>query len=185
MNNSPIDLTKSKTNWSVLIKAKRGLWTYLLEPMVRWLPKFCSPLRIWALRAMGATIGKQCLILPGTRVLMPWNLKISDYVAIGEGVNIYNFAPVHIHRMTVISQDCYLCTGSHDYRQGNMPLIYKPIRIGSECWVASGVFIAPGVEIPNGVVVGAMSVVSKSLPTEWSVYAGNPCSFIKKRVMAE
>ena len=184
MNNSPIDLTKSKTNWSVLIKARRGLWTYLLEPMVRWLPKFCSPLRIWALRAMGASIGKQCLILPGIRVLMPWNLKISDYVAIGEGVNIYNFAPVYIHRMTVISQDCYLCTGSHDYRQGNMPLIYDSIRIGSECWVASGVFIAPGVEIPNGVVVGAMSVVSKSLPSEWSVYAGNPCAFIKKRVMA-
>ena len=183
MNSTFVDLTKSTTKWSLLIKIKRGVWTYLLEPVVRWLPKFCSPLRIWALRLMGASIGKRCLILPGVKVLMPWNLKLSNYVAIGEGVNIYNFALVDISCMTVVSQNCYLCTGSHDYRLGNMPLIYDSIKIGTECWIASGVFVAPGVEIPNGVVVGAMSVVTKSLPSEWSVYAGNPCKFIRQRLM--
>ena len=164
---------------------KRGVWTFILEPLVRWLPKIGSPLRIIALRVMGASIGKQCLILSGVKVLIPWNLKISDFVAIGENVNIYNFAPVTIGSNTVISQYSYICTGSHDYRLPDMPLIYAPITIRDECWIAAGVFVAPGVTIPNGAVIGAMSVVTKSLLSEWSVYAGNPCLLRGNRVLRQ
>jgi putative colanic acid biosynthesis acetyltransferase WcaF len=176
-----VDLSKSNTHWPLSVKLRRGLWTYLLEPLVRWLPKACSPLRVAALRVMGARIGPQCLILPGVRVLMPWNLQLEDYVAIGEGANIYNFAPVRIGRMTVVSQFTYLCTGSHDYKRADMPLIYAPITIGEQVWVAAGVFVAPGVQIADGVVVGAMSVVSRNLDQTWSVYAGNPCRRLKGR----
>jgi putative colanic acid biosynthesis acetyltransferase WcaF len=178
-----IDLSKSGTNWPLHLKMRRGLWTYLLEPLVRWLPKVCSPIRIAALRAMGATIGPRCLILPGVKVLMPWNLILQDHVAIGQNVNIYNFAPIEIGRMTLVSQFTYLCTGSHDYRRSNMPLTYAKITIGQEVWVAAGVFIAPGVHVADGVVVGAMSVVTKSLDAAWSVYGGNPCRRIKARTL--
>jgi len=44
-----------------------------------------------------------------------------------------------IGRMTVVSQFCYLCTGSHDYHNHDMPLIYAPIAIGEGVWVAAGV----------------------------------------------
>ena len=180
-----IDLSKSVTHWPLDIRIKRGFWTYFLEPLVRWLPKRVSPWRSSAMRLMGATIGQHCLILPGVKVLMPWNLHLADRVAIGEHVNIYNFSPVTIGRMTIVSQYSYLCTGSHDYTLSDMPLTYAPITIGEQCWVAAGVFVAPGVSIPDGVVVGARSVVTKSLPTAWAVYAGNPCRFIKKRVLRE
>jgi putative colanic acid biosynthesis acetyltransferase WcaF len=180
-----IDLSQSTTNWSLRMKLRRGAWTYLVEPLVRWLPKACSSLRIVALRAMGARIGPNCLILPGVRVLMPWNLHLHDHVAIGEGANIYNFAPVEIGRMTVLSQFTYICTGSHDYRKYNMPLIFSPITIGEQVWIAAGVFVAPGVTIADGVVVGAMSVVTKSLLDRWSVYAGNPCRRIKTRTLTD
>jgi len=179
-----IDLTQSTTNWSREMKLRRGVWTYLLEPLVRWLPKVCSPLRVAALRAMGAKIGPRCLILPGVRVLMPWNLTLDGFVAIGRHVEIYNFAEVRIGRMTLVSQYVYLCTGSHDYRLGNMPLTYDPIQIGAQSWLAAGTFVAPGVDIAEGCVVGAMSVVTKSLTQPWSVYAGNPCRRIKQREMA-
>ena len=180
-----IDLSRSRTDWPLRLKLRRGAWTYLIEPLVRWLPKACSPLRIAALRVMGARIGPNCLFLPGVRVLMPWNLHLHDHVAIGEGVNIYNFAPVEIHRMTVVSQFVYLCTGSHDYRKYDMPLIFSPIIIGEQVWIAAGVFVAPGVEIADGVVVGAMSVVTRSLLEQWSVYAGNPCRRIKTRELTD
>jgi putative colanic acid biosynthesis acetyltransferase WcaF len=178
-----IDLSKSRARWPLRHKLRRGMWTYLIEPLVRWLPKACSPFRIVALRAMGARIGPKCLILPGVKVLEPWNLHLHDHVAIGEHVNIYNFAPVEIGRMTVVSQYTYLCTGSHDYRKSDMPLIYAPIRIGEQVWVAAGAFIAPGVHVADGVVVGAKSVVTKSLGEPWTVYAGNPCRRIKAREM--
>jgi putative colanic acid biosynthesis acetyltransferase WcaF len=178
-----IDLSQSRTAWPLRMRLRRGAWTYLLEPLVRWLPKAFSPLRIAALRAMGARIGPDCLILPGVSVLMPWNLHLHDHVAIGESANIYNFATVEIGRMTVVSQFTHLCTGSHDYRKHDMPLIYSPITIGEQVWVAAGVFVAPGVRIADGAVVGAMSVVTKSLLEPWSVYGGNPCRRIKARVL--
>jgi len=178
-----IDLSKSRNEWPIETKIRRGLWTYVIEPLVRWLPKPFSPWRTFALRMMGASIGPHCLILPGVKICMPWNLHLGDHVAIGEGANIYNLAPISIGRMTVVSQFSFLCTGSHDYRKSDMPLQCSPILIGNECWIAAGVYVAPGVSIANGVVVGAMSVVTKSLTTEWAVYGGNPCHFLKTRVM--
>ena len=180
---SVVDLSKSKTHWPAAVLIKRGLWTYVLEPVVRWWPKAFSPLRVAALRLMGAQIGPRCLILPGVKVLMPWNLIMEDHVAIGRHVDFYNFAPITIRRQTVVSQDVFLCTGSHDYRQPDMPLTHQPITIGSECWLAAGAFVCPGVSIADGVVIGARSVVTRSVTAPWTVHGGNPSQYLKDRKM--
>jgi putative colanic acid biosynthesis acetyltransferase WcaF len=178
-----IDLARNRTHWPLNIKVRRALWSYLLQPLVRWLPKPFSPLRVAALRVMGAEIGRHCTIMPGVRVLMPWNLKLGDWAALGESVNVYNFAPVTLGPQSVVSQFSYLCTGTHDYVRADMPLTFAPITIGTEVWVAAGAFVAPGVSIANGVVVGACSVVTKDLDEAWTVCAGNPCRRIKPRVV--
>lgn len=178
-----VDLTKSRTAWPLSVKVRRGLWTYVLEPLVRWLPKVASPIRCQALRLMGASIGRRCMIMPGVKVLMPWNLHMGDHSALGRSCDVYNFSPVRIGRMTVISQGCYLCTGTHDYTHPHMPLTHEPITIGDNCWLTADVFVSPGVKISDGVVVGARSVVAKDLSVAWSVYAGHPCKKIKDRVM--
>jgi len=178
-----INLDESRTHWPLPILIRRALWSCILQPLVRFLPKQLSFLRIAALRMMGARVGPRCLILPGVRILMPWNLELSDHVVLGEGVNIYNYAPVRIGRMTVVSQFCFICTGSHDYLSSDMRLIWAPIVIGEQCWIAAQVFLAPGVQISNGVVIGARSVVTKSIRETWSVHVGNPCVRTKKRVM--
>jgi putative colanic acid biosynthesis acetyltransferase WcaF len=180
---SAVDLSKSKTQWPLRMLIKRGVWTYLLEPLVRWWPKSFSFLRVAALRLMGARIGPRCLILPGVKVLMPWNLTLEDHVAIGRDADLYNFSPITIRRQTVISQGVYLCTGSHDFRDGHMPLTHAPITIGSQCWVAAQAFVCPGVSIADGVVIGARAVVTKSVTEGWTVHGGNPCQLIKQRVM--
>ena len=178
-----LDLSKSKTAWSLGIIVRRMLWTYGLEPAVRFLPKRLRIIRVLALRLMGANVAWTCMIMPGVKVLMPWNLEMGDHTALGRNTEILNFSPVRVGRMSVISQDCYVSTGSHDFEHPHMPLIHAPIEIGSECWLAAGVFVCPGVTIPNGVVVGARSVIAKSLPDPWSVYAGNPCRRIRARTM--
>jgi putative colanic acid biosynthesis acetyltransferase WcaF len=177
------DLSKSKTHWPVSVLVRRVIWTYGLEPLVRFWPKWFSPLRVWALRSMGARIGKSCLIMPGVRVLMPWNLVLEDHVAVGRDVEFYNFSMLHVQTMSVVSQNCYLSTGSHDFEDPHFPLTHAPIRIGRECWLAAGVFVCPGVTIPDGCVVGARSVVGKSLRAPWTVYAGNPCQPLRARRM--
>ena len=47
-------------------------------------------------------------------------------------------------------------------------------------WIATGAYVLPGVTIGEGSVVGAGSVVTKDVEP-WTVVAGNPAKFIKKR----
>lgn len=131
---------------------------------------------------MGAKIGKGCLVCKGVDILMPWNLVMKNFVVIGVGVEIYNYDIVAIDSMTVISQRGFLCTGTHDYNHPYMPLCWRPITIGSECWLAAEVFVGPGVNVGNGAVIGARSVVTKNMP-EWMVCGGNACVPIKPRII--
>lgn len=170
-----------RTRWPASVLARRALWTFGIEPLVRWLPKPCSPLRVMALRLMGARIGRGCLLARGVRVLMPWNLALGDGCVLGERVDIYNYAPVSIGPQSMVSQFSYLCTGSHDYDRLDLPLIYSPISIGEQTWLAADVFVGPGVDIADGVVVGARSVVTRSLAEPWVVYVGHPCTKLKAR----
>lgn len=55
----------------------------------------------------------------------------------------------------------------------------KPVTIGSNCWIASGVTILAGVTIGEGCVIGAGSVVSRDIPQN-SLAVGNPCRVIRE-----
>lgn len=55
----------------------------------------------------------------------------------------------------------------------------KEIKIGSDCWIASNVIICGGVTIGDRTVIGAGSVVTRSLPSD-VLAAGNPCKVIRK-----
>ena len=57
----------------------------------------------------------------------------------------------------------------------------EDITIGEDCWIGSNVTILKGVKICNNSVVGANSLVSKSIPPD-EIWAGNPAKFIKKRI---
>ncbi len=175
-----VDLTQSTTHWDRPTKIRRGLWQYLLKPIYRLIPGKQSKLRIHLLRAMGAQIGPDCCIQQRVDILIPWNLVLKDHVVLAHDVCILNFTSVTIHSMTVISQHAHLCTGSHDYTHPHFPLIFKPIEIGAESWIASGAFIAPGVSLGRGCVIGANAVVTRDMP-DWKVCAGNPCKPIKDR----
>jgi putative colanic acid biosynthesis acetyltransferase WcaF len=178
-----INLRKSNQAWDLQTKLKRGLWNLIWTILFKHTPKRRgNPLRLFLLRWFGARIDGDPLVHPSCRILLPWELEIGNYSAIGERVEIYNFGRVVIGPMTVVSQYTYLCTGSHDYAHPHMPLIWKPITIGSECWVAAGVFVGPGVVIHDGAVVGAYSVVTKDVPP-WTVNAGNPCRVLKPRIV--
>jgi acetyltransferase-like isoleucine patch superfamily enzyme len=55
-----------------------------------------------------------------------------------------------------------------------------PVRIGRNCWVGMGAMILPGVQIGDGVVIGAGSVVVRDVE-DYAVVVGNPAKTIKKR----
>ena len=55
----------------------------------------------------------------------------------------------------------------------------KPIVIEKDCWLAANVIVCGGVTIGEGSVIGAGSVVTRSIPPH-SLAAGNPCRVIRE-----
>jgi len=143
------------------------------------MPRVLSPLRVALLRLFGARLGRGCVV-GSARIWVPWNLEMKEFVAIANGVEIYNLAPIRIGAHSVVSQGSYLCTATHDYTNSDFPLDSKAIVVGSNAWIAADAFIAPGITVGDGAVVGARSVVTKDVPP-WTVSVGNPCRVIKAR----
>ncbi|WP_107669538.1 hormogonium polysaccharide biosynthesis acetyltransferase HpsU [Cyanothece sp. BG0011] len=130
--------------------------------------------RCWLLRRFGATIGKKVIIRPTARFTYPWKVSIGDYSWVGDDVVFYSLEAIKIGSHSVISQKCYLCTGSHDFQDQTFNLMVKPIIIGNGVWVATDCFIAPGVKIGSNAVIGARSSVFKDI-TVAMVAWGSPC----------
>ncbi|MBS1708832.1 MAG: WcaF family extracellular polysaccharide biosynthesis acetyltransferase [Armatimonadetes bacterium] len=176
-------LQESVTPWPLSTKLKRVAWSVCQALLFRpGNKRFGSKWRVNLLRMWGAQIGERCDISPSARILQPWKLTMGDQSCIGDNVDVYNFAMITLGDQTVVSQRTYLCTGTHDFEDPTMPLLFYPITIGSECWIAAEVFVAPGVTIGDRVVVGARSVVVKNLPAAM-VCAGHPCKPLKERVI--
>ena len=134
------------------------------------------------LKLFGAKLGKAAAVGSTTRIMHPWLLTMGDWSNIAGGAIIYNLGPVTIGGHSVISQDAYLCAGTHDYTQPTLPLLREPITIGSGVWIAAGAFIGPGVTVGDNSVVGARTVAMSDVPSG-VVVAGNPARVVKQRIM--
>jgi putative colanic acid biosynthesis acetyltransferase WcaF len=136
-------------------------------------PQILYPWRRFLLRLFGAKIGKNVIIRPTCQITYPWKLEIGNYSWIGDDVVLYSLGEIIIGENTVVSQKSYLCTGSHDSSKPEFPIFALPIKIGDSCWIATDVFIAPGIKICDEVTIGARSSVFKDI-NEKGVYFGNP-----------
>ena len=181
--NETLDIRANRTaaKYSGAEMLLRLLWTFG-EILFRFSPRPCFGWRRMVLRCFGARIGNHVHIYNSAIIYFPWNLQIDDWSSIGEGALIYNLGPVTIGSRSTISHRAHLCAGTHDYRRIDLPLLKPPIVIENQVWVCAGAFIGPGVNIGEGAVVGARAVAIADVEP-WSVVAGNPARFLKKRVM--
>lgn len=89
-------------------------------------------------------------------------ITCGDNVMLGPGVHIYTVThPLDVEqRRTGVEQA-------------------KPVSIGNDVWIGGGSIILPGVEIGNGAVVAAGSIVNQNVPAN-TLVAGNPASMIRE-----
>jgi len=156
------------------------LWWIVQAFFFKTSPQICYGWRRFLLRLFGAKIGKKVIIRPTVKVTYPWKVSIGDYSWIGDDVVLYSLGEIEIGENVVISQKSYICTGSHDYLKEDFPVFEKKIIIEDECWLATDVFVAPGITIKKGTVVGSRSSVYKDLPAN-KVCIGNPTKIIRDR----
>lgn len=162
--------------------ARRFAWEWVQRTLIRFSPRKAMRWRSFWLRLFGAKIAPHSGIRPTTSVTHPWLLEMGDYSVLADGVTIYNLGPVTIGSHSVLSQDVYVCAGTHDYTRPDLPLQRKPITIGHGVWICAGAFIGPNVHVGDNSVVGARAMVAKNVPPG-VVVAGNPARVIKNRPM--
>ncbi|RZM82516.1 hormogonium polysaccharide biosynthesis acetyltransferase HpsU [Leptolyngbya iicbica] len=134
------------------------------------------------LRWFGAQVGQGVVIRPSARFHYPWKVTIGDYSWIGSGVEFYSLGEIHIGSHCVVSQNSYLCTGSHDPSDRAFGLQVAPITVEDGAWIAAGCFVGPGVTIGANSIVGARSNVFGDLPPG-QICLGSPCRPVKPRMM--
>ena len=125
------------------------------------------------MRSLAAKIGNNVQIYPSCEIQFPWNLRLGDNVCLSWGTRVYNLGEISIGSNVVVSQYAHLCAGTHRYLEPGFPLVKSRIEIGDNVWICADSFIGPDVNICSNTVVGAKSVVMKSI-SEPGVYAGNP-----------
>lgn len=181
MSNIKVDLSKYQNALSKKNQLVRLLWGIVWFFCIRPLPKSAGlGWKRFILRSFGAKIASSAVIHSSVKIFYPKNLVMDEYSCLASDVNCYNVAPIKIGTQATISQGAYLCTASHDITDPRNHLITAPITIESQAWIASEAFISMGVTIGEGAVVGARAVVTKDVEP-WTVVAGNPAKFIKKR----
>jgi putative colanic acid biosynthesis acetyltransferase WcaF len=145
----------------------------------------CSPQPLYGwrrflLRCFGARIGRGVLIRPSARVTYPWKVEIGDHSWIGDHAELYSLGPIRIGANAVISQRSYICAASHDYGRTDFPIMAAGIEIGDQAWIAADVFVAPGIRIGRGAVIGARSSVFSDMPPDMVAW-GSPARPIRPR----
>lgn len=165
---------RGRPNWWIL------LWWLVQAIAFPLSPHPFNGFRAAVLRQFGATIGEGVVIRPTARFTYPWKISIGDYSWIGDDVVLYSLDAIAIGNHCVISQNSYLCTGSHDRSSRAFQLQTAPIRVGNGVWIAADCFVAAGVAIGANAVVAARSSVFTHLPAGY-VCRGNPCRPCYKR----
>ncbi|MCW8310897.1 acyltransferase [Sphingobacterium sp. InxBP1] len=124
----------------------------------------------YAIGCSQISIGDRVVIRPNTMLFgetlisMEHSIIIEDDVMIGSGVHIY--------------------VNNHKFDDRNVPIIdqgYYPdqqVVLEKGCWIGANTIILPGVTIGENSVVGAGSVVTKSIPRH-VVAAGNPAKILR------
>jgi putative colanic acid biosynthesis acetyltransferase WcaF len=162
----------------------RVAWKSAWLLLASWTPPSLRGWRGLLLRAFGGTIALSANVYSSARVWDPRNLEMGPHSCLGPRCDCYTMARITLGAYAVVSQDAALCAGTHEIDEPAMQLVVKPIRLGAHSWIAAGAFVGPGVSVGEGAVLGARGVAFKDLKA-WSVYIGNPATFLRNRTSRE
>lgn len=147
-------------------------------------------------------IGSHCWFYRDIEIRSNGVLSIGNRTTLQKGVTLNG--NVRIGANCILAPNIFISSGTHIFdRWPGLPIQWqeqffldgvaasagarpagdydRPVEVGEDCWLGVNTTILPGVTIGRGCVVGAGSVVSKSL-APYSIVAGVPAKPIGKRL---
>lgn len=132
-------------------------------------------------------IGENVIIEDSNEFVDAENIEIGNNVYIGFGSFFVATGGIKIGNGTIIAHKIEIMTRNHNYDSPNLQAIpydgtyiLKSVCIGENVWIGAHVLILPGVNIGEGAVIAAGSVVTKDVPP-YAIVGGNPANIVKYR----
>ena len=151
---------KELADWNACATKKYILFQKILN--VNGMRKIPWPVHFTSI--VGGDIKLGYLTTPG---MMP-GIYINGMNGIEFGDNVY------------IAPGVKIISANHDFKDYTKHIEAKPIIIGNDVWIGANAIILPEVNISDGCIIGAGSVVTKSFNQKNCVIAGNPARVMKE-----
>ena len=122
---------------------------------------------------------------PQIKQIFNSKITIGNRVTSTGGLQIGAHCEVTIGDDVMFATNINITDGLHGHESANEPYKYQPISrvapitIKRGCWIGQNVVILPGITIGEFSIIGANSVVTKSIPDR-SIALGNPAKIVKK-----
>lgn len=134
----------------------------------------------------GAKIGRRVIFYPGVWIFTGRSLTVGDDVDFAKDVLITTDGGVTIGDRVLIGYRTQILSANHNippspHRIFEAGHTKAPVNISDDVWIGANCIILPGVEIGEGSVIAAGSVVTKHVPA-FSYAAGIPARVIKERI---
>lgn len=119
-------------------------------------------------KGRGCVIDIQTWLVNGKSIRIGNYVKISAFSTVMAGFK----STVEIGDYTIIGPSVLIASFNHGFKSTDTPIRYQPwdddprgsIKIGRNVWIGGHVVILPGVTIGENTIVGAGSIVTKSIP---------------------
>jgi maltose O-acetyltransferase len=143
-----------------------------------------------ALAGILGKCGSEVVVLPPFAVDVGFNIEIGDRTFINSNSTLLDTYPIRIGRDVMIGPNCGLYPVGHPLKStdritrdehGNRTGQWTtgaPIFIEDDVWLGGNVLVMPGVTIGARSMIGAGSVVTRSIPPDVFA-AGNPCRVVR------
>jgi len=138
------------------------------------------------------SFGNNVIIDDFVFIVSRWSTRLGNFVHIASFASITGGGECIIGDYSTLSSGVRIFTGTEDAIGDSLlgASIPEPFRvairsrveIGKHCMIGANSVVLPGVSIPDGVIIGAMSLVLQNTELEpWSIYAGSPVQKLRDR----
>lgn len=122
--------------------------------------------------------------------ILSGKITLENYIHISAYCALYGSQGIKMEDFSGLSPGCRVFSITDDFSGDFMvgPMVPGSltnvsgglVNIGKYVQVGAGSIVLPDIKLGEGVAIGSMSLVNKSLDP-WGIYAGIPASFIKER----
>ena len=133
-----------------------------------------------------ARAGRGITVHEGVRIRNVHLLEVGDECELGVDNFLQAGGGIRLGNRVMLGPGVKIWSVNHNFDRLDIPINQQgytedAVSIGDGCWLGANVFVFPGVQLPEGCVVSAGSVVAKKRYPPYAILGGYPARVIGNR----